>query len=258
MVAIIAEPTFSPSDCLTRAHELGHKTISDFQRFYGLEPDGDPGPKTQRLLHGRRICGCPDRVRGPEGALCKWPEMPEVATWHDMDFSGLAVRAWKSAISAWNKVCGINLTVAARKELANIYAHARRIDGGGGTLAWSYLPCGATPNTRLEQRYDTGEAWTFAFLRRVILHEIGHAIGFEHSPNPRSIMYAFSNGVDDLHIEDVEGAQERYGLPGPSEPPDDPGEPDSPVDGDWDFDGGIIVTHRPSGDRIRVTLFERL
>ena len=56
---------------------------------------------------------------------------------------------------------------------------------------------------------------------RTMAHEVGHLIGFGHSDNPVSIMYANPyNFIPHLRDDDVRGAQALYGPPAFFTPPD--------------------------------------
>jgi hypothetical protein len=48
----------------------------------------------------------------------------------------------------------------------------------------------------------------------VLLHEIGHTLGIEHSANNNSIMYAYYKGdIDKLTQDDMWAIQYLYGIP---------------------------------------------
>lgn len=159
-------------------------------------------------------CGLPEFSMD---ARCAWPQ--KVVTYsHRMAMPGIDAatvsRIFRQACDSWNAVCGVRLTFTDDFDTANIYANSGKIDGSGGTLAWSYLPCGATNTSRLEQLYDNKENWSVALLLNTILHEIGHGLGLPHSTRKDSIMYAFANaGITTLQEWDITEGRARYGPP---------------------------------------------
>lgn len=112
---------------------------------------------------------------------------------------------------------------------AHIVMTTRRIDGPGGTLAWSNLP----PSNPCEQAYDTGEGWNqkVNFLP-VMKHEVGHAMGLQHDPQPGALLSAYYDpSIQDFTERDISRYQTLYGPPAinPS-PPGEPGwNPGAPV-----------------------------
>lgn len=147
-------------------------------------------------------------------ARCAWPHK-DVTCSQRMSFSNLdaptILRVYQQACDSWNAVCGLRLTYTMDFDVANIYSRSGKIDGAGGTLAWSYLPCGATRTSRMEQLYDDREKWSVALLLNTVMHEIGHAIGLPHGPK-NSVMYAYANaGVITLQTWDKDEAVARYG-----------------------------------------------
>lgn len=162
----------------------------------------------------RLRCAMPDFATKGQ---CKWP-MLAVTHASRVELPGLTpaqiTAAFREACQAWNAVCGIQLAISDDYERANIYAHSGKIDGRSGTLAWSYLPCGASRTSRMEQLYDSAESWSYNWLVEVAAHEIGHAIGLSHGPKG-SLMYAYSGGgsVRRPQTWDIAEAVARYGKP---------------------------------------------
>ena len=109
-----------------------------------------------------------------------------------------AEAAIERALSTWSDVVDITFTqtpTAGRRD--SIDFTFGRIDGSGGTLAQAYLPDDVN-SARIagDVQFDTSETWevgngqgTRAFdLLLVAVHEIGHALGLEHSRGVGSVM----------------------------------------------------------------------
>lgn len=178
-----------------------------------------------------RRCSMPDFA---SNSSCKWP-MLDVTYSQKLSLPGLnaaqIVAAYQAACESWNRICGIRLQLTPHFDAANIYAQSGKIDGRSGTLAWSYLPCGSTRSSRMQQLYDDGEAWSFDWLVEVAAHEVGHAIGLSHGPKG-SLMYAYSAGgrLNGPQAWDIEEARARYGLPDNPTPAPQPPTPGAPLD----------------------------
>jgi predicted Zn-dependent protease len=71
-------------------------------------------------------------------------------------------------------------------------------------------------------------AKNYASFPYVVTHEIGHAIGMEHSSNDAAIMYPTSHSFptlspfEDLSIDDAVGARYLYQQPAADLSPDSP------------------------------------
>ncbi len=181
-----------------------------------------------------RYCSLPDKFQ-LNATICKWPTI-DVKYTIVQDLPNMTHEQFKeSAIKActeWNKVCGINLQYTENPQEANIIMQTRRIDGRGGVLAESELPCGNV--VRTNQWYDSLDSWiltpasTGIFLNAVICHEVGHAIGLEHS-NDGGLMDPFykPSVFKPVGRTEIQGAIQRYGKPDNNNTPIDPGSPQS-------------------------------
>lgn len=205
------------------------EAVEHYQAFNGLKADGVLGPRTVHQMTAPLRCGLPDMM---SDQVCAWP-MKRVTYLPLLNLPGLsdteAVRAFDTACQQWNTVCGIQLERVLSGN-ANIVAksgrgQANNLDGRGGTLAWSYLPCGAGPTTTLQQMYDEAETWAFNMAVAVICHEIGHAIGLPHSAAGNLMAPYYSAQVIKPQSADIAEVVKRYGqpvaVPNPPAGPDD-------------------------------------
>lgn len=206
--------------------EVVAKAVEQYREKNDLPGSGDVD---DGLIHDLMMprCGVPDFAMsaGP----CKWPMLRVTASHRLEGLNPLADEVersvWLEAMAAWNAVCGIVLTFSEDMASANIYANVGSTDPG--VLAYSYLPCGASPTTRLAQIYNRSTNWSRALLLNVAIHEIGHAIGLDHGPRG-SIMQPTANGsITAPQAWDINEVVSRYGKPTapPQPPPVPPGTP---------------------------------
>ncbi|KAG8452971.1 hypothetical protein GDO86_004686 [Hymenochirus boettgeri] len=202
------------------------------QSFFGLPLTGELDNKTLTLMKQPR-CGVPDTLNYKiTHKRLKWPS--DTITYrivnYTPDLTPLEVdQAIRNAFNPWSDVTPLSF-IQLHSGTADImvsfgageHGDFFSFDGPSGTLAHAFLP---GQDIGGDVHFDEDETWTMDErahnLFTVAVHELGHALGLEHSRNPNDLMYPlytyFNSDNFSLPDNDVREIQEIYG-PGNRDP----------------------------------------
>jgi len=147
-----------------------------------------------------------------------------------------ALSAWDNAVTRLSYKSNVASTSASSGDRVNSVVFSTTVFGqkfGTGTLAVTYYrSMGASiveadvlfnKNQQFDSyrgplRYGTN-GWAIGDIRRVFIHELGHALGLDHpdqhGQHVDAIMNSVTSNRETLSNDDISGAQSLYGAPTP-------------------------------------------
>ncbi|XP_068086488.1 matrix metalloproteinase-24-like [Anabrus simplex] len=221
--------TMDMSAGLIRADAVS-SAVKQFQLFAGLTPTGQLDEATVQKMNTPR-CGVKDVI--PQGnstrskryvlAGTRWRK--QHLTYTLMNYpSYMQPSIVQSEIARAFKVWSdhVDLTFSPvpygyKADIVIMFASGEHgdgnpFDGRGGTLAHAYFP------EQGDVHFDNAEFWTVKSnigtnFFQTAAHEIGHALGLNHSENPAALMAPFYQGYQPyfrLHKDDIAAIQHVY------------------------------------------------
>ena len=118
-----------------------------------------------------------------------------------------AKRLTRKAAATWSKYSNLNITEMEDNKNVNIRIGATNLKGDNA--GYGYLP-GTLPINGDIHIDNSNRTWTSAMYYKVILHEIGHAIGLIHSNDSNSIMYHKITRTNKPNSNDSDNIKEMY------------------------------------------------
>jgi hypothetical protein len=178
----------------------------------------------------------------------------------DCDQAWAAVRA---AFQTWQNVSALSFTeTEGRADIDVQWSTQDPLGYPGDVLAFAYLPSDGG-----DLYIDDAEQWHIGDyspedLILVAAHEIGHAVGLDHSSDPNALMYPVATGtITGLGQDDVAAIQALYGPPDGNRP--DQNIPQAPAPTGGEQASGTITDDNPyeiwdidalAGETITVTM----
>ena len=116
----------------------------------------------------------------------------------------------KKAISVWNKFSTLKLIEA--KDASKAQIRIGETDLSGKRAGHGYFPGNKAVNGDIHMD-NSQRVWTKEIFYRVMLHEMGHALGLAHNADSQSIMYCKINNNSKICLLDIAHIQSLYGPP---------------------------------------------
>lgn len=221
----------APHSAGLKADAGASSALRRFQEFYGLPVDGTVNTATAAFM-ARPRCGVPDVPAERRGFVLNenGPYDHRALTYKFDSYltdltAGIQNAAFADACSKWAAVTDLTFTLItpAPVEDTDIMVSANPVNPDGALAVtfedasmvfyddWTWQVTPVSPGS-----YD---------YTQTAIHEIGHALGLDHSPVPTAIMYATTGDGDqphDLDADDIAGIRALYPEIAPPSPPSAP------------------------------------
>lgn len=178
------------------------------------------------------------------GATVTWSLMP-TGTSCAAEFAGCTISAFAdfmpagymgavtAALASWSAVADLTFVMVADDGAAfnaatasgDIRLGGHAFDGPFGTLAHGFYPPVNGLTAAGDIHFDTSETWKLGWggagfnVYQVLTHELGHALGLDHTGVPDSLMNPFyTEAFMGPQADDIAGMRFIYGVPVVPEP----------------------------------------
>ncbi|XP_068684571.1 uncharacterized protein [Montipora foliosa] len=216
-----------------------YEAVKRLQRFTGLNETGNPRDTATMELVSKERCSFKDigktsqfkrrRRYALHGTRWSKNSLTYKVASYTTDLTTREVDdTIKAGLSMWAKATPLTFTKVTNGPADIVISFDKEgdrdysFDGPGGELAFAHFPLDNVAASSGDIHFDDAEKFIVkskgkgTHLLWLVLHELGHSLGLEHSSDKNAIMfplYPGSKSTFQLHRDDVMGIQQLYGKP---------------------------------------------